>query len=183
MTRTSAIPDPFSDSGAASSLCAVALLEGPPVTLWACPQTAVTPITTRDPRPHGRTELELGLAPGRLVVIGRATSENTVPYLDPVYRATTMVPDTNRSVLLGNDWTDNHVSRAHFTLRGAAGGAVVLTNGVPQAGGGIRPPMNGTILMSAGARRLEPAEEVLIRCGEVIAIRLPNDCVLQLKAV
>jgi hypothetical protein len=162
----------------------VALLEGrsDSVTLWLCPETKVhAPITT-GAAPRTVPELALGLAPGRLVVVGRATPGCPVPYLDPAYRATPMLPDSGACVLRGNDPSDIYVSRAHFTLRGSAGGGVVFTNGVPRAGGGVRPPKNGTKLMAPTVRYLAPGEEVLIPYGETIAIRLPNHCVLQLKA-
>jgi hypothetical protein len=42
--------------------------------------------------------------------------------------------------------------------------------------------MNGTWLVAPTVRFLDPGEEVLIGCGEAVAIRLPNRCVLQLKA-
>jgi hypothetical protein len=169
------------DSGPLSH-CGVALLEGHSVTFWTCPQTDVAVRTPVDTAPETIAELALALAPGRFVVVGRATPDSPVPYLDPAYRATPMLPDTQQSVLHGNDPADIYVSRAHFTLRYAAGGGVVLTNGVPRAGGGIRPPKNGTKLMAPTVRYLAPGEEVLIPFGEAIAIRLPNRCVLQLKA-
>lgn len=161
------------------SHCSVALLEGNSVTIWTCPETKVHAVTAV----HDLPELALGLAPGRLVVIGRAAPDCPVPYLDPAYRATPMMPDSGQSVLHGgDDPSDVFVSRAHFTLRGAAGGGVVFTNGVPRAGGGVRPPTNRTKLMAPAARDLAPGEEVLIPHGDAIAIRLPNRCVLQLKA-
>lgn len=93
-----------------------------------------------------------------------------------------MLPDSQQSVLRGNDPTDEYVSRAHFTLRGAPGGGVVFTNGVPQVGGGVRPPTNGTKLVAPTVRYLEPSEEVLIALGDTVTINLPNRCVLQLQA-
>jgi hypothetical protein len=163
------------------SRCHVALLEGRSVAFWTCPQTDVTVRTTIGV-PHALAELALSLAPDRLVVVGRSTGRTPVPYLDPAYRATTLLPDTQQSVLLGDGHTDNWVSRAHFTLRGGATGGVVLTNGVPQVGGGVRSPLNGTWLVAPAERVLEPGEEILIACGESVVIRLPNRCVLQLKA-
>jgi hypothetical protein len=182
MNRTSAptFLHPDCTDGSVSH-CDIVLLAGNSVTLWAPPQTEVAPRTTVDAGPETVAELALGLAPGRLVVVGRATPDCPVPYLDPAYRATPMLPDTQQSVLRGNDPADNYVSRAHFTVRCEAGG-VVFTNGVPRAGGGIRPPKNGTKLMAPTVRYLAPGEEVLIPFGEAIAIRLPNFCVLQLKA-
>jgi hypothetical protein len=115
-----------------------------------------------------------------LVVVGRAKPQQDVPYLDPAFRATQLLPDSNQTVLTGDKKTDNYVSRAHFAIRGTAGG-VVVTNGVPHVGGGIRPPTNGTWLV-APVRLLDPGEEVFIASGEMIAIWLPNQCVLQLRA-
>ncbi len=181
MNRTSPSDDPHPDSGSLSH-CDVALLEGHSVAFWTCPRTDVAVRTTVAGGPDSFTELALCLAPERLVVVGRSTGSSPVPYLDPAYRATTMLPDTQQSVLHGGDPSDNWVSRAHFTLRGAVGGAVVFTNGVPRAGGGVRPPVNGTWLVAPAVRLLDPGEEVLIGCGEAVAIRLPNRCVLQLKA-
>jgi hypothetical protein len=183
MNRTSApnLLHPTSTDSAPLSHCDIALLKGDSVTFWTCPQTDVALRTTTDTVPNAVAELALGLAPGRLVVVGRATPSCPVPYLDPAYRATPILPDTQQCVLHGNDPADNYVSRAHFTLRCGAGG-VVLTNGVPRVGGGIRPPKNGTKLVAPTVRYLAPGEEVLIPFGESIAIRLPNYCVLQLKA-
>ena len=181
MNRTSA-PAAARPDGGPLSHCDVALLEGHSVTFWTCPQTDVAVRTTANDLPGVFTQLALCLAPKRLVVVGRSTGASPVPYLDPAYRATTFLPDSQQTVLVGDDHTDNWVSRAHFTLRGGAGGGVVFTNGVPQAGGGIRPPTNSTWLVAPAVRLLDPGEEVLIGCGEAVAIRLPNRCVLQLKA-
>ena len=98
------------------------------------------------------------------------------------YSPTPILPDSGQSVLRGHDESDNWVSRAHFTLRGAPGGGIVFTNGVPRVGGGLRPPLNGTKLLVPTVRWLDPGEEVLIGLGEAVAIRLPNRCVLQLQA-
>lgn len=173
---------PAEDAGL--SQCSVALLEGRSgsISCWVCPQTSVSVLTSKEAVPDMVAELALGLAPGRLVVIGRATPDCPVPYLDPAYRATPTLPDSGACVLNGNDPSDDCVSRAHFTLRGTAEGGVVFTNGVPRLGGGVRPPMNGTKLLAPTVRYLEPGEEVLILYGEAIAIRLPNHCVLQLRA-
>ena len=169
------------DSGSLSR-CNVALLEGHSVTFWTCPQTDVAVRTAVHGVPDSFTELALCLAPEKLVVVGRATPNHTVPYLDPAYRPTTVLPDSNQSVLHGNDESDIWVSRAHFTLRGAVDGAVVFTNGVPKLGGGVRPPVNDTWLVAPAVRLLDPGEEVLIGSGEAVSVRLPNRCVLQLKA-
>lgn len=181
MNRTSASAEPHPDDGSLSH-CDISVLSGNSVTFWTCPQTDVAVRTTANDLPGVFAGLALCLAPERLVVVGRASPQHAVPYLDPAYRATTFLPDTQQSVLLGDDHTDSWVSRAHFTLRGGAGGGVVFTNGVPQAGGGVRPPTNSTWLVAPAVRLLDPGEEVLIGCGEAVAIRLPNRCVLQLKA-
>ncbi len=184
MSTTSSTPTSQPDQPDSGSLshCNVALLEGSCVTFWTCPQTDVAVRTGVCGSPDSFTELALCLAPERLVVVGRASPEHAVPYLDPAYRATTILPDSGQSVLTGNDPSDNWVSRAHFTLRGALGGAVVFTNGVPKFGGGVRPPTNDTWMVAPTVRVLGPGEEVRIDCGEAVSIRLPNRCVLQLKA-
>jgi hypothetical protein len=174
------------ESDPSLSHCSVTFLSPHSLSVWTCPKTAVdsgiTDTTFDGTVPRAVPELALGLAPGKLVVVGRAAPDHTVPYLDPAYRSTTLLPDSNQSVLHGNDPTDIWVSRAHFTLRGAPAGGVVFTNGVPAVGGGIRPPTNRTKLLAPIVRYLEPGEEMLIACGEAVAIRLPNGCTLQLRA-
>jgi hypothetical protein len=175
------VPHTGTDSGPPSH-CLVALLDGPSVTFWSCPQTAVIPVTTKHEIPDSVAELELCLMPDRLVVVGRSTGRSPVPYLDPAYRPTPILPDTGQSVLLGHGEMDNCVSRAHFTLRGTAGGGIVFTNGVPRSGGGVRPPMNGTMMVAPTVRWLGPGEELALEPGEAVSVRLPNRCVLQLRA-
>lgn len=170
------------DDPASLSQCHVAFLRCEPLTFWTSPETDVSVRTNVGLRAKVRTELALALAPTRLVVVGRSTGRTPVPYLDPAYRATTVLPDSDQTVLRGDEKSDIHVSRAHFTLRSAPDGAVRFTNGVPQAGGGIRPPTNGTWLMAPTFRQLEPGEEVLIPFGDSVSIQLPNHCILQLKA-
>ena len=167
---------PDEDDGPRSH-CHVALLEGPAVNVWTCPKTAVMSDTVL----HELPGLGLSLAPDRLVVVGRSTGKHAVPYLDPAYRATPVVPDTGQTVLSGDAEHDNSVSRAHFTLRGAAGG-VVFTNGVPRLGGGVRPPVNGTWLVAPAVRFLDDGEELLIPRGDSLTLRLPNHCLLRLEA-
>lgn len=181
MKDISRIPDPTPDDGT-SSRCHVALLDGPSVTFWACPGTSVSALTLVHEVPGSVAELALCLAPERLLVVGRSTGASPVPYLDPAYTPTPILPDSNQSVLRGHEESDNWVSRAHFTLRGAAGGGVVFTNGVPKLGGGVRSPLNGTKMVAPYRRWLDAGEEVLIGLGEAVAIRLPNRCTLQLKA-
>jgi hypothetical protein len=175
-------PDFSSTEDVSQSRCHVSLLDGNSITFWTCPQTDVAVRTTVDGQRRALTELAISLSPERLVVVGRSTGRSPVPYLDQAYRATTMLPDTQQSVLLGDERTDIWVSRAHFTLRATEGRGVVFTNGVPRAGGGIRPPINGTWLVAPLPRLLNPGEDLLIAWGETVAIRLPNHCVLQLRA-
>jgi hypothetical protein len=77
--------------------------------------------------------------------------------------------------------SDVYVSRAHFMLRAARRG-VTLVNGVPQRGGGLRPPLNGTWLLAPTFRKLDPGEEFLIESGASVRIRLPNGTELQIDA-
>ena len=72
------------------------------------------------------------------------------------------------------DGSGLYVSRGHFLLRAAPDG-VVLVNGVPRRGGGVRAPLNGTWLLQPEHRRLGDGEAYLIRKGQWIKIHLPND--------
>src|SRR5262245_47260257 len=104
------------------------------------------------------------------------------PYLDPSYRSMTVLPGTGQTVLQhGGEGTDVVVSRGHFMIRAAAGG-LLLVNGVPHRGGGIRPPTNGTWLLAPVRRKLEPGEPYLIENGLAIAVWLPNGSYLQIEA-
>src|SRR5215213_3502966 len=152
-------PDP--GDNVSSSRCHVALLDGPSVTFWTCPGTAASALTEVHDVPGSVAELALCLAPERLIVVGRSTGHSPVPYLDPAYSPTPILPDSGQSVLRGDNEGDIYVSRAHFTLRGAPGGGIVFTNGVPRVGGGLRPPKNGTMLVSPVLRALAAGEEVL----------------------
>src|SRR5262249_44196990 len=107
----------------------------------------------------------------RPAIIGRAEGYE-VPYLDPAYRPTTVVPGTGQSVL-GKGEQDIYVSRGHFMLRPAAGG-LLLVKGAPRAGGGIRPPLNGTRLLAPVRRAMGPGEEYLIERGMAAVVHLPN---------
>lgn len=153
------------------SLCEISVLSGTSINIWGDAET--DPATT-----HQAT---LQIEPDRPAVIGRSEG-GKVPYLDPAYRATTIVPGSQETVLLhAGDGPDTYVSRGHFMLRAAAGG-VVLVNGVPAVGGGIRPPKNWTRLLSPVHRGLEPAEEYLIESGSGITIQLPNKSVIHIDA-
>ena len=126
-----------------------------------------------------RPELELRLAPDAPVIIGRGSQPE---YLDPSLWAIDFVPGTGQSVLnsAGHD-RDLRVSRAHFMLR-ESGGGLLLVNGVPSPGGGIRPPLNGTRMLSPEDRELLAGEEYLIPTGASVRLQLPNKAVLELSA-
>jgi hypothetical protein len=142
------------------------------ISLWGGPETA---------KSETDSQVRLQLEPDRPVVIGRQEGK-TPPYLDPSYRSTRVVPGTGQSVVQSSrEGPDTWVSRAHFMLRGDARG-IVLTNGVPRVGGGIRPPMNGTWLWDAGWRRMDPGEEYLIEHGATAALSLPNGTVVRIRA-
>jgi hypothetical protein len=152
------------------SFVSLSVVSGDPVTLWSAGDQSDT-----------QTECELQLAPDRPAIVGRSDGY-PVPYLDPAYRPTTMVPGTRQSVLLnGGHGRDLVVSRGHFMLK-AAGGGVTFVNGVPRPGGGIRPPTNGTVLVNPNRRNLEPGEEVLIEAGTGILLRLPNGSDIRIEA-
>jgi hypothetical protein len=120
-----------------------------------------------------QAELRLVLQPDSLVVIGRQQG-GEVPYLDPRYTPTHVLPDSGSSILTGiGDGRDTAVSRGHFVLRGSPTG-LVLVNGVPRPEGGIRPPRNGTVLLEPEDRPLGPGEEYPIPHGQSATIRLPN---------
>src|SRR5262245_57846815 len=93
---------PHTNTTDGGSQCHVALLAGPSVTFWACPGTAVSALTVHDV-PDSVAELALCLEPQRLIVVGRSTGRSPVPYLDPAYRPTPILPDSGRSVLRGHD--------------------------------------------------------------------------------
>jgi hypothetical protein len=126
-------------------------------------------------------KVQLQLSPDCPVVIGRSNNE-VPPYLDPSYRPTQLVPGSGTPVVRSSwEGKDTRVSRAHFMLRGNAGG-IVLTNGVPWLGGGIRPPMNGTWMLEPCWRAMHPGEEYQIEHGEAVSIHLPNRTVVRICA-
>lgn len=131
--------------------------------------------------PDSRPVLELFLQPGQSAVIGRAHGCE-VPYLDPAYRPTSLVPGTGETILLGEgDRRNLYVSRAHFTLSAHAAG-ILLINGVPQRGGGIRPPRNGTLLLDPVQRPLLAGEEHTIDHGSAVTLQLPNGSQVRIEA-
>ena len=151
--------------------CGLSVLSGTAVTLWSARET------TRETRSQWRLTVRSDLP----VIIGRAEGR-AVAYLDPAYRPTTIVPGTGRTILQNNgDGSDDLVSRAHFMLRAVAKG-LVLVNGVPQRGGGIRPPLNWTLLCAPVRRFMEPCEEYCIALGSTIELLLPNKSQLRIDA-
>ena len=118
-------------------------------------------------------EYPLELAHGGSIVIGRQEGGGT-EYLDPHYRPTQRMPGTQRRIVISHlEGKDVAVSRGHFMLVGSPLG-ILFVNGVPRRGGGIRPPINGTLLLEPAERSLGPGEELQIERGQSIKIRLPN---------
>jgi hypothetical protein len=166
-------PEPRGAAAVPISFGSLAVVSGDTaITLWGGHDTAVS---------ESSAQVQLRLEPHRPVVIGRLEGQ-TPPYLDPSYRSTRVVPGTGQSVVRsGSQGKDVAVSRAHFMLRGDARG-IVLTNGVPRVGGGIRPPMNGTWLWGERWRLMDPAEEYLIEYGMAAILHLPNGTVVRIRA-
>jgi hypothetical protein len=159
------------DDDARSSL-SVSVVEGPAVNLWSMATEM-----------HGdtKTELTLQLQPDNAVVIGRQEG-GEIEYLDPRYQPTQMLPNSSRRVVASkHSEKDNYVSRGHITLKGALHG-VLLVNGVPRRGGGIRPPRNGTVMLEPDHRSMEEGEEFMIEREAAAKIRLPNGTVILLRA-
>ena len=165
-TPKAAASEHWGDTSSAS-LCA---LGGSSLTLWSSGDTA-------DGKAEG--EVTTQLHPDRPAVIGRQEGGET-PYLDPRYRPTQIVSPSSGSVLAGGE-PDRWVSRGHFMLRASPCG-VLLVNGVPRRGGGIRPPLNGTWLVAPVRRLLGGGEEYLIGWGESATIRLPNGATIRINA-
>jgi hypothetical protein len=66
-------------------------------------------------------------------------------------------------------------------LKGSLHG-ILLLNGVPRRGGGIRPPMNGTKMLEPSSRSMDQGEEYMIEQGASAKIRLPNGTVVLMCA-
>jgi hypothetical protein len=125
--------------------------------------------------------LQLQIHPDRPVIVGRQQGGET-PYLDPLYQPTPMLPKSGRTILRrSGKGEDRYVSRGHFMLRSHSCG-VVLVNGVPKRGGGIRSPLNGTWLLTPVRRALQDEEEYLIERGATVRIWLPNEVTVQILA-
>jgi hypothetical protein len=153
------------------SLGSLSLLSGPCLTLWS---TAVPQVDTM-------TNCELRLEPDRPIILGRSEG-SPVPYFDPLYTSTTMVPGGRQTMLLNDGrGTDLCVSRGHLMLRFAPRG-ILLVNGVPQVEAPIRPPLNGTLLIYPILRRLAPCEEDLIEKEMSVILGLPNGAEIQISA-
>jgi hypothetical protein len=149
------------NEAAPGSVCSLSFLSGTSVAAWSTTETV----------PEVGYQWKLQIAPDRPLIIGRAEG-GQVPYLDPAYRPTTVLPGTGQTVLQdGGAGTDLVVSRGHLMIHTAAGG-LWLVNGVPRRGGGIRPPVNGTWLLAPVRRRMEPGEPYLIETGSAVDVWL-----------
>ena len=154
------------------SLCTIESAGGCGATLWSLPTACI---------PCADSEVQLQLSPDSAVIIGRMNG-GEIEYLDPSYVPSPIMPGTGKTILQhGGAQQDLCVSRGHFMLRGHALG-ILLVNGVPRRGGGIRPPRNGTHLLEPEQRMLREAEEWVIERGSLATIRLPNDTKLTIRA-
>jgi hypothetical protein len=146
---------------------------GPPINVWATCRTASL---------AADFQATLAIPLNDHVVIGRQKG-GEVPYLDPRFVPTPIVPESGQTILRadGHDAADTWVSRGHFMLH-SRDGALVLVNGVPRRGGGIRSPINGTIMLYPSRRWMRPEEEFVIRPGKMARIQLPNGTVIAIRA-
>jgi hypothetical protein len=166
-------PGPENDTSSEGSLCTLSSAGGTALTLWSLPSSRLTP--------DANIQVLLKLAPDAPIVIGRANGGN-IEYLDPSYVPSPIMPGTGTTILQhGGAQIDLAVSRGHFMLRAHPLG-VLLVNGVPKRGGGIRPPRNWTELLWPQRRLLQPAEEYVIERGQSATISLPNSTRVTLKA-
>ena len=158
------------EDDAPSSRVGLSVISGTGLTLWSSGGEVET-----------RREGEMLVPHGRPAIVGRSEGR-PIEYLDPAYVPTTLVPGTNQTVLTnGGQGDDRMVSRGHFMLQAIAGG-VLFVNGVPRAGGGVRAPLNGTVLLSPAHRSLAPGEQYFIEAGSAILLRLPNRSEVRLEA-
>jgi hypothetical protein len=161
---------PAAPEGGDSSRFSVALESGSSVTLWH----------GLDLEADTSPEHKLQLSPDRPAIIGRSEG-HAVHYLDPSYRPTRRIPGTGQNIMhSGGGGSDLFVSRGHFMLR-AIGRGVLLVNGVPRPGGGLRPPRNGTWLIVPEQRPMSDGEEYLIESGATVAVGLPNGSVVRIS--
>jgi hypothetical protein len=156
--------DPPRHDTCGDSALSISIISGPGLSLWSD--------TTASQGETGK-ELALRLQPERIVIIGRQEG-GEIEYLDPHYHPTQMLPNSGRPVVTSlHGEADRRVSRGHFMLRGTSAG-ILLVNGVPRRGGGIRPPLNGTVMVEPAHRQMADGEEHLIEHGNSAMIRLPN---------
>jgi len=154
------------------SSLSLSIVQGPTLNLWS-----IATVT----QGKEKEELRVQLRPDQTVVIGRQEG-GRIEYLDPRYQPTQLLPNSSRRVVttLGTG-SDKSVSRGHFLLRGTPHG-ILLVNGVPRQGGGIRPPMNGTEMLEPDCRWMGGGEEFMIERGAAAKIQLPNGTVILLQA-
>ena len=115
------------------------------------------------------------------MVIGRQEG-GEIEYLDPRYHPTQLLPNSSQRVVTSiGRGADICVSRGHFMLKGSLHG-ILLLNGVPRRGGGIRPPRNWTMMLEPDHRMMKQGEEYMIERGAATKIRLPNDTVILFRA-
>jgi hypothetical protein len=118
-------------------------------------------------------QLRTLLKPDAPLIVGRQHGGET-EYLDPRYKPTIFAPGSStQTVLTGAHEKDNWVSRGHFMLRAHHRG-ILFVNGVPHRDGGIRPPVNFTMMLAPEHRLMHKGEEFLIEQGQRIKIALPN---------
>jgi hypothetical protein len=154
-----------------SSWANVAVVSGSGLTLWGLSQSGC----------ETAPEQALRLDPDLPVIVGRQEG-GSLEYLDTRYCPTQIVPTTGQRIVRSmSSEQDKYVSRGHFMLRGHPDG-VMLVNGVPRRGGGIRPPLNGTWLILPERRQLQAGEERVIGHGESVRISLPNGTVVSIRA-
>jgi len=171
MPEAPEFPDVVPVEPGSISSAGLSVTPGSSLTLWSVTDTSQAT----------EVEYQVQISPDRPLIIGRA-EKHDVPYLDPAYRPTRVVPGTGQSVLRqGGQHDDIYVSRGHFMLRADPGG-VLFVNGVPRRGGGIRPPMNGTWLLAPARRKLDPEEAFLIGHGQAAVFHLPNGAEIRIDA-
>jgi hypothetical protein len=164
-------PLPHDDLAGCTSL-SVSIVEGAALNLWSI--ATATEGKTKE-------ELKLQLQPDQSVVIGRQEG-GEIEYLDPRYQPTQMLPNSSQRVITSVSKGNNvSVSRGHFMLKSSIHG-IMLLNGVPRRGGGIRPPLNGTVMLEPVYHSMGEGEEYLIENGSAAKIRLPNGTVILLRA-
>jgi hypothetical protein len=171
MPEAREVPEVIPTEPGSSSSAYLRVTPGSSLTLWS----------VADPAHATDLEFQVQIAPDRPAIVGRSNGYE-VPYLDPAYRPTRIVPGTGQTVMLEDGHgRDIVVSRGHFMLRAHAGG-ILFVNGVPRRGGGIRPPLNGTWLLSPTRRLLNPEEEYLIEHGQAAVFFLPNRAEIRIEA-